>query len=334
MSLTWGDLASRLKGRRGVGRRRGARSQQRPYERRASGKVDRLARKGPNERRATDRVSRNGQAPDVHCANGAAAGTAGRITDRRVLALIRRYLEAGMMANGLVHERTEGTPQGGPLSPLLANVLLDEVDRELERRGHCFVRYADDCNVYVQSKRAGERVMQALEGLYAKLQLRINPAKSAVARAWTRSFLGFSFWVAPGRGIKRRVAPKALKAMQDRVRQITARTGGRSLRQVIAELRSYLMGWRAYFRLADTPGIFAAVAKWLHRRLRALVLKQWKRGPTIYRELQRRGVDGAALGMAARFGRSWWHVAGHVALHIALPSASFESLGLPRLAAR
>ena len=257
-----------------------------------------------------------------------------RIADRRVLALIRRYLEAGMMANGVVHERTEGTPQGGPLSPLLANVLLDAVDKELERRGHCFVRYADDCNVYMQSKRAGERVMQALVGLYANLRLRINPTKSAVARVWDRQFLGFSFWVAPGRRIKRRVGPKALKAMQERVRQITARTGGRSLRQVIAELRRYLTGWRAYFRLADTPGIFAGVDQWLHRRLRMLMLKQWKRGRTMYHELQRRGVGGAALGMAARFGRSWWHVAAHKALHIALPGSYFQSLGLPRLATR
>jgi group II intron reverse transcriptase/maturase len=255
-----------------------------------------------------------------------------RITDRRVLALIRRYLEAGMMANGVVHERTEGTPQGGPLSPLLANVLLDEVDQALERRGHCFVRYADDCNVYVRSKRAGERVMQALGGLYAKLRLRINPAKSAVARVWERSFLGFSFWVAPGRVVKRRVAPKALATMKDRVRAITSRNGGRSLGAVMTALRSYLVGWKAYFRLADTPRVLAGVDQWVHRRLRMLLLKQWKCGRTIYRELQRRGVNGAALAMAAKFGRSWWHVAAHPALHIALPATYFESLGLPRLA--
>jgi len=255
-----------------------------------------------------------------------------RITECRVLALIRRYLEAGIMANGVVQERFEGTPQGGPLSPLLANVLLDAVDKELERRGHRFVRYADDCNVDVRSRRAGERVMQALVDLYAKLRLRTNPATSAVARAWDRQFLGFSFWVAVGRVIKRRVGPRALKAMQERVRRITARTGGRSLRRVIAELRSDLTGWRAYFRLADTPGTFAEVDKWLHRRLRMLMLRQWKRGRTMYRELQRRGVGGAALGIAARFGGSWWHVAAHKALHIALPGRYFESLGLPRLA--
>ena len=256
-----------------------------------------------------------------------------RITDRRVLALIRRYLEAGIMANGIVQDRYEGTPQGGPLSPLLANVLLDAVDKALERRGHRFARYADDCNVYVRSKRAGERVMEALVGLYAKLRLRVNAEKSAVAPVGTRQFLGFSFWVAPGGIVKRRVAPKALKAMKARVRQITSRTGGRSLPVVAAALRSYLGGWKAYFRLADTPGVFAAVDQWLHRRLRMLMLKQWKRGRTMHRELQRRGVGGATLGLAARFGRRWWHVAAHKALHIALPGTYFVSLGVPRLAA-
>jgi group II intron reverse transcriptase/maturase len=255
-----------------------------------------------------------------------------RITDRRVLALIRRYLEAGIMAHGVVQERYEGTPQGGPLSPLLANVLLDEVDKELERRGHRFARYADDCNVYVRSKRAGERVMQALAGLYAKLRLQVNTDKSAVAPVFSRQFLGFSFWVAPGRAIKRRVAPKAVKAMKERVRELTSRNGGRNLAQVVAALRSYLVGWLAYFSLADTPGIFARLDHWLHRRLRMLMLRQWKRGPTMYRELHRRGVDGAALRMAARYGRSWWHVAAHKALHIALPGTYFDSLGVPRFA--
>lgn len=257
-----------------------------------------------------------------------------RIADARVLRLIRRYLEAGIMANGVALDRHEGTPQGGPLSPLLANVLLDEVDKELERRGHRFVRYADDCNVYVRSKRAGERVMQGLVRLYAKLRLRVNVSKSAVARAWERSFLGYSFWVAPGRLIKRRVSPKALMAMKERVRQITSRNGGRSLAQVVEELRSYLVGWREYFRLADTPGIFEGVDQWLHRRLRMLMLKQWKRGRTIHRELERRGVSGVTLGMAARFARSWWRVAGHKALHIAFPGRYFDSLGVPRLCTR
>ena len=211
-------------------------------------------------------------------------------------------------------------------------MLLDEVDKALERRGHRFVRYADDCNVYVQSKRAAERVMEGLVGLYAGLKLRVNVAKSAVAPVWERSFLGYSFWVASGKIVKRRVSPKALSKMKERVRAITARNGGRSLAAVAAELRSYLVGWKAYFRLADTPGVFADVDSWLHRRLRMLMLKQWKRARTIYRELQRRGVSGKALGMAARFGRRWWHAAAHKALHIALPGKYFESLGVPRLA--
>ena len=194
------------------------------------------------------------------------------------------------------------------------------------------MRYADDGNVYVRSKRAAERVMAGLIQLYAKLKLRVNPAKSAVAPARDRSFLGYSFWYAPGKIVKRRVAPKALEKMKERVREITSRSGGRSLTQVGSLLRSYLLGWKSYFRLADTPNVFADVDKWLHRRLRMLMLKQWKRGRTMYRELQRRGVGGAALWIAARFGRSWWHVAAHKALHIALPGRYFESLGVPRLA--
>ena len=252
--------------------------------------------------------------------------------DARVLRLIRRYLEAGIMADGVVAERHEGTPQGGPLSPLLANVLLDDVDKELERRGLHFVRYADDCNVYVQSQRAAERVMEGLVGLYADLKLRVNVAKSAVAPVWERSFLGFSFWRAPGQIVKCRVAPKALTKMKQRVREITARSGGRSLARVAAELRRYLVGWKAYFRLADTPGVFAGVDSWINRRLRALLLKQWKRGRTIYRELSRRGVSGKSVAIAARYGRSWWRVARWKALNIGLPGAYFESLGVPRLA--
>jgi group II intron reverse transcriptase/maturase len=257
-----------------------------------------------------------------------------RITDRRVLALIRRYLEAGIMANGIVQERYEGTPQGGPLSPLLANVLLDDVDKELERRGHRFVRYADDCNVYVRSRRAGERVMEALGGLYAKLKLKVNVEKSAVARVWARQFLGFSFWMSPGRVVKRRVAPKALMKMKERIRELTSRSGGRSVTQVIASLRSYLIGWRAFFRLADTPQVFARLEAWLHRRLRAIHLKHWKRGSTVFRELQRRGVSQHVAAMAARFSGHWWRVAGHAALHLALPTTYFDQLGLPRLARR
>jgi group II intron reverse transcriptase/maturase len=258
---------------------------------------------------------------------------AGKIADKRMLGLIRRYLEAGIMANGVVVERVEGTPQGGPLSPLLANVLLDEVDKELERRGHCFVRYADDCNVYVRSKRAGERVLAALRQQYAKLRLRVNEEKSTVARVWDRKFLGYSFWVAPGRSVKLRVAAKALTEMKQRVRQITSRNGGRSMERVTEELGAYLRGWKEYFKLSNTPGVFSDLDQWIHRRLRAVQLKQWKRGATVYRELRRRGVPDWLAPRAARFARNWWKVAGHGAMHTALPGSYYERLGVPRLAA-
>src|SRR5205085_2188789 len=213
-----------------------------------------------------------------------------RSAERAVLRLVRCYLQAGIMLNGVVQERYEGTPQGGPLSPLLANVLLDEVDRALEKGGHAFARYADDCNVYVRSKRAGERVMEHLRVLYAKLRLRVNEDKSAVARVWDRKFLGYSFWVAKGREVKRRVAPKALDGFKERIRQITSRNGGWALEKVVGELRSYLLGWKNYFRLADTPGVSRALDQWIARRLRMVKLKQWKRGRTAYREMRTLGT--------------------------------------------
>ncbi len=253
-----------------------------------------------------------------------------RIEDKRMLGLIRRYLEAGMMAHGVVVERQEGTPQGGPLSPLLANVLLDVVDKELEKRGLDFARYADDCNVYVRSKRAAEDVLETLKGLFAGLKLKVNEAKSAVARPWERKFLGYSFWTAKGPSIKRRVAPKALEAMKERVREITARNGGRSIEQVVKELRSYLTGWKAYFRLADTPRIFADLDKWIRRRLRAIHLKQWKRGRTVYRELRARGMPEKAAKQVAANTRRWWKNSGML-ISIALPNAHFDRLGVPRL---
>jgi RNA-directed DNA polymerase len=223
-----------------------------------------------------------------------------RLEDGRVLRLIRRYLQAGMMSEGVVVARHEGTPQGGPLSPLLANLLPDEVDKELDKRGHAFARYADDCNVYVRSKRAGERVLSLLRRLYAGLRLRINEEKSAVAPAVTRQFLGFSLWVAPGKQVKHRVASKALKAMKAKVRQLTKRSGGRSMTQIAKDLRSYLLGWKGYFRLAGTPGVFRKLDEWIRHRLRAIQLKHWKRGKTIHRELVARGMKGvAAAGVAA-----------------------------------
>ena len=255
-----------------------------------------------------------------------------RIEDRRLLRLIRRYLDAGIMANGIVTERHEGTPQGGPLSPLLANVLLDEVDKELEKRGHAFVRYADDCNVYVRSKRAGIRVMQTLRRLYERLRLRVNELKSAVARVWDRKFLGYAFWVAPGREVRRRIASKALQAMKERVRRMTRRTRGRSIAQACGDLRSYLVGWKAYFQLADTPKVFAQLDEWIRHRLRALWLKHWKRGPTIFRELRARGMSVHAAVNVASNARRWWHNSA-MAINIALPNKLFDELGLHRLAA-
>jgi group II intron reverse transcriptase/maturase len=254
-----------------------------------------------------------------------------RIQDKRMLGLIRRYLEAGIMANGVVVERYEGTPQGGPLSPLLANMLLNEVDRELERRGLAFARYADDCNVYVRSKRAGQRAMQTLRRLYARLRLRINESKSAVDRPWNRKFLGYSFWVAPGKSVKRKVALKALEAMKERVRGITARSGGRSITAVTKELREYLTGWKLYFRLAETPRIFSDLDEWVRHRLRQVQLKQWKRGRTIYRELVRRGTPEDVARRVAANSRRWWKNSA-MALNIAFPARYYDEIGVPRLA--
>jgi hypothetical protein len=236
------------------------------------------------------------------------------------------------MANGVVMERYEGTPQGGPLSPLLANVLLDEVDKELERRGLCFVRYADDLNVYVRSRRAGEGAMQTLRRLYADLRLRINEAKSAVACPQDRKFLGYSFWYDEGDEVKRRVAPKALEAMKDRVREITSRTRGRSLHAVVAELRRYLPGWKAYFCLDESPRTFHSLDAWIRRRLRAVQLKQWGRGAKVFRELRARGLSKRAAAEVAAHCKHWWRTAGHVALHTALPNSYFARIGVPRLA--
>jgi hypothetical protein len=249
-----------------------------------------------------------------------------------MLGLIRRYLEAGVLVNGLTTERYEGTPQGGPLSPLLANVLLDEVDKELEKREHTFVRYADDCNVYVRSRRAGERVMGLLRRLYAKLRLRVNETKSAVDLATKRKILGYSFWVAAGPTVKRRVAGKALATMKEQVRLITGRSGGRSIEQVCKRLRAYLLGWKEYFRLADTPGIFAGLDEWIRHRLRAIHLKHWKRGTTVYRELRARGLSQHNAAKVAANARRWWRNSAML-INAAFPISYFDQLGVPRLAA-
>jgi RNA-directed DNA polymerase len=252
-----------------------------------------------------------------------------RIGDAGVIRLIRAYLNSGIMSDGVVVERHQGTPQGGPLSPLLANVLLDEVDKELERRGHCFVRYADDANVYVRSRRAGERVMALLRSLYAKLHLTVNETKSAVASVFGRKFLGFSFWTAKGE-IKCKVAAKPLAAFKQRIRQLTGRLGGCSMADVVERLRPYVLGWKAYFRLAQTPRIWRTLDEWLRHRLRAIQLKHWKRGTTMHRELKALGAPANVARQVAANSRRWWHNSDRL-LKTVLTIAYFDRLRVPRL---
>ncbi|MBZ0179996.1 MAG: group II intron reverse transcriptase/maturase [Melioribacteraceae bacterium] len=252
-----------------------------------------------------------------------------RIDDAGIMRLIRAYLNSGIMSDGVIQERYQGTPQGGPLSPLLANVLLDEVDKELERRGHCFARYADDCNVYVCSRRAGERVMAVLRRCYARLRLKVNEAKSAVASVTGRKFLGYSFWFAKD-GAKRRVAAKPLATFKQRVRQLTRRSCGRGMAEVIERLRPYLMGWKAYFGLAQTPGVWRTLDEWLRHRLRAIQLKHWKRGTTMYRELRALGAPHGLARTVAANSRRWWRNSAGL-LNAVMTIAYFDRLGVPRL---
>src|ERR1039458_3624453 len=253
-----------------------------------------------------------------------------RIADKRVLRLIRHYLQAGIMAGGVMLERAEGTPQGGPLSPLMANVLLDEVDQSLQRRGHRFARYADDCNVYVRSQQAGERVLRTLKSLYAKLHLRVNEDKTEVGSVFGRKFLGYCLRRSSGDTVKIAVAPKALDSFRQRIRFITSRAGGRSMHQVAEQLREYVPGWKAYFRLAQTPWTFRMLEQWLRRRLRAIQLRHWRTGPATYRGLRRLGAtQELALKVAAAAGR-WWRCSLSDVHHV-LNVAHFDRLGVPRL---
>jgi len=252
-----------------------------------------------------------------------------RIGEAGVIRLIRAYLNSGVLRDGVVQERYRGTPQGGPLSPLLANVLLDEVDRELERRGHCFVRYADDCNVYVRSRRAGERVMTLLRRCYGKLRLKVNETKSAVTSATGRPFLGYSFWYRKGE-VKRKVAAKPLAAFKHRVRHLTRRSGGRGMEEVAERLRPYLLGWKAYFGLAQTPSVQRSLDEWLRHRLRAIQLKHWKRGSTMYRELWNLGASPSVAQRVAANSRCWWRNS-KGDINRVLTIAYFDHLGVPRL---
>jgi len=252
-----------------------------------------------------------------------------RIKDKRVRALIRRYLKAGVLAEGLVSAIDEGTPQGGPLSPLLSNLLLDQFDRELEKRGHRFVRYADDANIYVKSERAGSRVMESVSRfLTRKLKLTVNRAKSAVARPWERKFLGFTFTA--GRRPKRRIAPQALQRFKVRIRQMTNRTRGINLERMIRELRPYLVGWRNYFGFCEVRSILKELDSWIRRRLRCMQWKQW--GRRRYRELRKRGVSQDLAWNTTKSAHGPWRLSRSPALSFAFPAAYFDSLGLPRLA--
>jgi RNA-directed DNA polymerase len=256
-----------------------------------------------------------------------------RVADKRILRLIRGFLTSGVMEGGLVSPTEEGTPQGGPLSPLLSNLMLDVLDQELEKRGHRFVRYADDCNIYVRSQKAGERVMAGIEKFLAKrLKLKINRGKSAVARPNVRKFLGFSF--TSERQPRRRIAPQALARFKARVRELTRRTRGRSLGQIVKELSIYLIGWRGYFGFCQTPSVLRTLDEWTRRRLRAIAWKQWKRGRTRFAELRRCGVGPGLAARTAGSPHGPWRLAQSRALTAALPISFFGSIGLASVAAR
>ncbi|UVC19214.1 group II intron reverse transcriptase/maturase [Mesorhizobium onobrychidis] len=257
------------------------------------------------------------------------ARVAARVADKRVLKLIRAFLNAGVMEDGLVRPVDEGTPQGGPLSPLLSNLLLDDLDRELARRGLRFCRYADDCNIYVRSRRAGERVMASVSRfLTKKLRLKVNEAKSAVARPEERKFLGFSI---ANDGSERRIAPKALAKFKALIRDMTRRTRGISLPQLVKELKPYLIGWRGYFGFCQTPRVLTNLEAWTRRRLRMYLWRQWGNGHNRYKELRRRGVPKLRAAVAAGSPTGFWRMSGHPAVQQALRNHHFESLGLPRL---
>jgi RNA-directed DNA polymerase len=255
------------------------------------------------------------------------------VKDKRVLKLMRAYLESGVMVNGVVMDTEEGTPQGGPLSPLLSNIMLDDLDKELEKRGHKFVRYADDCNIYVKTRRAGERVMgSVVQFLEGKLKLKVNRQKSKVERASKVKFLGFSFHKYRGE-VRIRVATKSLRRLRQRLRRLTRRTRSGKLEGVIREVNEYLRGWIGYFRLAETPSVFEDLDSWVRRRLRQMVWKRWKRGRTRYRELVALGVprERAALGAV---GKSPWHMSRTPVVNEALNNAYWQKLGLESIGQR
>ncbi|TGB80768.1 group II intron reverse transcriptase/maturase [Escherichia sp. E4702] len=254
-----------------------------------------------------------------------------RIADKTVLRLIRRYLQAGIMADGVVMARDEGTPQGGPLSPLLANVLLDEVDRALQQRGHRFARYADDCNVYVCSQKAGERVLRWMRKMYEQLHLRVNEKKTEVGPVFGRKFLGYCLRRWSGNTVKIAVAPKALDTFKRRIRLITRRVGGQGMAQIAEQMRIYLRGWKSYFRLAQTPKIFKDLDSWIRHRLRAIQLKHWRTGTTVYNRLRSLGATHEQAALMAGGAGHWWRHS-EAGLNRILTVDYFDALGFPRLA--
>ncbi len=253
-----------------------------------------------------------------------------RVEDKRLLKLIRAFLNAGVMENGLVSPSVKGTPQGGPLSPLLSNLVLDELDRDLEHRGHRFVRYADDCNIYVRSERAGQRVMESVTRFITqKLKLKVNEAKSAVARPQDRKFLGFSFTAGPE--VKRTIAPKALDRFKRRIREITRRAKSVSVETTIEELAPYMRGWRSYFGFCETPEVLIYLTRWVRLRLRAALWRQWKTPRRRRAALLALGIRPRLARNTAGSGRGPWYLAKAKALSVGLSNAYFRSLGLPSL---
>jgi RNA-directed DNA polymerase len=261
------------------------------------------------------------------------AAVARKVKDRRVLRLMRRYLGSGVMVDGVVVETVEGTPQGGPLSPLLSNIYLDELDKELEKRGHKFCRYADDCNIYVRSKRAAERVMASVSGfITGRLKLRVNEAKSALDRPWKRKFLGFSFLA--GKEAKIRLAKQTLARVKAKLRELTGRSRSQSMEERIGRLNGYIGGWVAYFALVETPSMLERLDKWLRHRLRACVWRQWKRVRTRYHKLRGLGLPEGVVGFMANTRKGTWRIAASPPLQQGLDKAYWERQGLVSLQER
>ena len=249
------------------------------------------------------------------------------VKDKRVLKLIRAYLESGMMVNGVVTGSEEGVPQGSPLSPLLSNIMLDDLDKELERRGHKFVRYADDCNIYVKTPRAGKRVMESVKRfLEKKLKLKVNAKKSKVDRATRVKFLGFSFYKYKGE-VRIRVARRSLERFREKLRRLTKRTRSGKLEDIVQEINRYTIGWMGYYRLARTPSVYAGLDSWIRRRLRQMIWKRWKRGTTRYREIRKLGVPQGRAGLGA-VGKSPWHMSKSPVINEALSNTYFCNSGL------